>query len=107
MINLATVQTVLGIYAALLAAGGVLGYVKAGSKPSLIAGLASAALATLALGLSFLDSTLGIGLACVVALLLGGFFGYRFGVKTRKFMPAGLLSVLSAVVLVMAILALL
>ena len=99
-------QIILGIYAVLLAVGGVIGFAKAGSKPSLIAGLASAVGALLALILSLQNRTLGMGLACLLAILLFVFFGYRYAAKTRKFMPAGLLSVVSLVVLVISILAL-
>ena len=81
-------------YAVLLAVGGIIGYTKAGSRPSLIAGLASAA-ALLALGLSTQSATLGMGLGALVAILLAAFFGYRFLAKTRKFMPAGMLAVVS------------
>ena len=99
-------QITLGIYAVLLAVGGIIGFTKAGSKPSLIAGLASSVGALLALVLSLQNRTLGMGLACLLAILLFVFFGYRYAAKTRKFMPAGLLSVVSLVVLVISILAL-
>jgi uncharacterized membrane protein (UPF0136 family) len=97
-------QVALGIYAVLLAVGGVIGYTKAGSTPSLIAGLASAVGAILALLLSLQNRTFGMGLACLLAILLFVFFGYRYAAKTRKFMPAGLLSMVSLVVLVVSIL---
>src|SRR5271166_2977546 len=96
-------QIALGVYAVLLAVGGVIGYTKAGSRPSLIAGSASAVAALLALGLSFQNPALGMGLGALIALLLAVFFGYRFAVKTRKFMPAGLLAVVSVIVLAVMI----
>jgi uncharacterized membrane protein (UPF0136 family) len=106
MISATVGQIVLGIYAVLLAVGGVIGYTKAGSKPSLIAGVSSGVLALLALFLSLQNRTMGMGLACLLSIFLFIFFGYRYAAKTRKFMPAGLLSVVSLVVLVVAILAL-
>jgi uncharacterized membrane protein (UPF0136 family) len=106
MISLAAGQISLGIYAVLLAVGGVIGYTKAGSKPSLIAGLGSAAAAILALVLSFQNASWGMGLGALVALVLAIFFGYRYAAKTRKFMPAGLLAVVSVIVLSIAILVL-
>ncbi len=106
MISLVAGQIALGVYAGLLAVGGVIGYTKAGSRPSLIAGLGSAVAALLALVLSFLSSGWGLGLGALLAILLAVFFGYRFAVKTRKFMPAGLLAVVSLIVLAVTILAL-
>jgi len=103
MISLVAGQIVLGVYAILLAVGGVIGYTKAGSRPSLIAGLGSAAAALFALVLSFLSSVWGLGLGALLAILLAVFFGYRFAVKTRKFMPAGLLAVVSLIVLAVMI----
>jgi uncharacterized membrane protein (UPF0136 family) len=99
-------QATLAIYAILLAVGGIIGYTKAGSRPSLIAGLASALAAVLALGLSFQDARWGMGLGSALSILLFVFFGYRYAVKTRKFMPAGLLAVVSLAVLAMMILVL-
>ena len=106
MISLVAGQIALGVYAVLLAVGGVIGYSKAGSRPSLIAGLGSAVAAILALLLSFQNPSWGMGLGALVATLLAVFFGYRFAVKTRKFMPAGLLALVSLVVLLVAVLVL-
>jgi uncharacterized membrane protein (UPF0136 family) len=99
-------QIALVVYAVLLAVGGIIGYTKAASRPSLIAGLASALAALAALALSFQNASLGMGLAAAIAALLALFFGYRFAAKTRKFMPAGLLAVVSLAVLAVAILVL-
>jgi uncharacterized membrane protein (UPF0136 family) len=99
-------QAALAIYAILLAVGGIIGYTKAGSKPSLIAGLASALAATIALVLSFQNISWGMILGALVAALLAVFFGRRYVVTTRKFMPAGLLAVVSVLVLATTILVL-
>jgi uncharacterized membrane protein (UPF0136 family) len=106
MLSLVAGQIALAIYAVLLAVGGIIGYTKAASRPSLIAGLASALAAVVALALSFQNARLGMGLGSAVAALLLLFFGYRFALKTRKFMPSGLLAVVSLAVLAVAILVL-
>ena len=92
-------QVTLAIYALLLAVGGVIGFVKAGSRPSLIAGVISALAALLALGLSIGNNRLGVPLGLILSIALFVLFGYRYAVKTRKFMPSGLLAVASLVVL--------
>jgi uncharacterized membrane protein (UPF0136 family) len=89
----------LGIYAVLLGIGGVIGYVKAGSRASLIAGSASSALAVLALALAIFYKNYGVALGMLLSISLFILFGYRYAVKTRKFMPSGLLAVVSLVVL--------
>jgi uncharacterized membrane protein (UPF0136 family) len=99
MISPTVGQVTLGIYALLLAIGGVIGYVKAGSRPSLIAGSISALAALLALGLSVGNNRLGVPLGLILSIALFVLFGYRYAVKTRKFMPSGLLAVASLVVL--------
>lgn len=88
---------VLGIYAALLAAGGIMGYVKAGSRPSLIAGLASAALTAIGLALAAAGRPAGFWLGWVVAIALTVVFGIRYR-KSGKVMPSGMLAVVSLLV---------
>src|SRR5262245_15936920 len=90
---------ILGSYAILLGVGGVFGYLKASSRPSLIAGLVSAAVALLALGWSIADRR-GFTLGAVLAAFMLAFFGVRFA-HSRKFMPGGLLLAASTAVLVL------
>jgi uncharacterized membrane protein (UPF0136 family) len=93
-------QVALGLYAVLLAAGGVMGYVKAGSKPSLIAGLGSG---LLALGCELvirMHAALGLWLGAALAALLLCLFSVRLA-KSPKFMPSGMLCAVSGVVLVL------
>jgi uncharacterized membrane protein (UPF0136 family) len=89
----------LGIYAVLLAMGGIMGFVKARSRPSLIAGLVSALAAVIALGLSVTGNPVGRPLGLLLAVVLFVFFGYRFALRGRVFMPNGLMAVVSLVVL--------
>lgn len=88
--------TVLWIYIAFLVLGGLMGLLKGKSKMSLIMSLAFAIpLALYALGhlqIRYLPEVL-IGF-----LLL--FFGMRF-MKSKKFMPAGLMSILSIAALIL------
>ncbi|QEH32519.1 Transmembrane proteins 14C [Aquisphaera giovannonii] len=104
MIAPPVIQIVLGLYAALLAAGGVIGLLKAGSRPSLIAGLISSALTVLAFALSFSYPLAGLALGFLVALSLTFFFAARF-FKSRKVMPSGMLAVLSLLVAFLTFLA--
>jgi uncharacterized membrane protein (UPF0136 family) len=89
----------LGIYAVLLGVGGVVGYLKAGSRPSLIAGSLSALIALAALALSIKYKNFGIALGLILSISLFILFTYRYAAKTRKFMPSGLLAVVSLIVL--------
>jgi uncharacterized membrane protein (UPF0136 family) len=92
-------QVTLGLYALLLAVGGLIGYLKAGSRPSLIAGGVSALIALAALALSLGNNRLGVPLGMILSIGLFLLFGYRYAVKTRKFMPSGLLAIASLIVL--------
>ena len=89
----------LGIYAALLAVGGIVGFVKAGSRPSLIAGLVSAAAALVSLWFAVLRSPLGFPLGMALSIVLFIFFGYRYALRNRLFMPNGMMAVVSLIVL--------
>jgi uncharacterized membrane protein (UPF0136 family) len=89
----------LGIYALLLAAGGIMGFAKARSRPSLIAGLVSALAAVGALVLSVMGNIWGRPLGLLLAIVLFLFFGYRYAVRNRKIMPNGMMAIVSIVVI--------
>lgn len=81
------------IFATLVQLGGVIGFVKAKSKASLIAGLVSGLLLDLA-GILLLmkpeNPRLGLFVGLIVTILLLARFAPAF-FKTKKFMPAGLI----------------
>jgi len=83
-------KTVLWVYIVLLVVGGLVGFLKAGSKASLIASCSFAAALTLcAIGVIFQPHVADILLAVLLV-----FFGMRLA-KTKKFMPNGLMLVLT------------
>ena len=89
------------IFGVLTIVGGVIGFVKAGSKASLIAGGISGVLLLVAGWLVASGSVMaGMILGLIVSLLLAGRFLPAF-LKTKKPMPAGMMSVLSVVGLVL------
>ena len=89
------------VFGSILVVGGVVGYVKSKSRPSLFMGCGSGVLALLFAnyGLKGHDLIALFLLACE-AVLLSAVFYTRFQ-KTKKFMPAGFLLVLSVVSLVL------
>ena len=97
-------EITLGVYALLLAVGGLIGYLKAGSRASLIAGTTSAVAALVALLLLVKNSALGVPLGIILSIALLVLFAYRYAVKTRKFMPSGLLAIVSLAVLAVMVL---
>jgi uncharacterized membrane protein (UPF0136 family) len=89
-------DTILWIYIVLLVVGGLMGYLKAGSKISLITSAAFAAVLSLcATGIIFQRNVADI----VLAILLV-FFAWRL-TKSKKFMPGGLMLVLTIAALVL------
>src|SRR6266850_3549738 len=90
------------VFAILTIAGGIIGYVKAGSMASIIAGSISGVLLLLAAWLMPEHQAAGLIIALIVSLLLAGQFIPKF-FRTFKVMPAGLMSVLSAIGIIVAI----
>lgn len=86
--------TVFAIYGILMLAGGIFGFVKAGSKASLAMGIISGIL--IFAGVALLGSAYTTGRAVITftSFILSGVFGIRF-FRTGKFMPSGMLLVLS------------
>ncbi len=93
-------QITLGMYALLLMAGGAIGFLKAGSRPSLIAGVSSGLMALACLGLTFSRPVAGFWAGVVLASLMAVVFAIRLR-KTGKFMPSGMLLGMSAVAAVL------
>jgi uncharacterized membrane protein (UPF0136 family) len=79
-------------YGVLTLIGGILGYIKAKSKPSLISGVISGVILLLSGGLQLLGQTWALWLAIVVTAILVIVFVVRL-IKTRKAMPAGIMIV--------------
>ena len=92
------------IFGLLTILGGVIGYVKAGSTASIIAGSISGILLLIAAWLLPGNLALGLALAGVISIALAGRFIPAF-IKTGHLMPAGLMSVLSVIGVIMAIVA--
>ncbi|MCG8365904.1 MAG: hypothetical protein MJA27_21540 [Pseudanabaenales cyanobacterium] len=86
-------------YGLLAIVGGLMGYRKAASKVSLISGLISGLLLLLSGLLYAQGNPLGRILAAIVATLLIIVFIIRL-TKTRKFMPAGLMTAVGIVALI-------
>lgn len=84
------------VYGLLVAIGGIFGYIRARSKPSLISGLVSGVLLVIAWAIGLQTASWGLGVATLIAIGLLIVFALRFQ-KTQKFMPAGLLAILSLV----------
>ena len=94
------------IFGALTILGGVIGFVKAGSKASLIAGGISGVLILVAAWLLMNGNVQnGLILGLVVSSLLEVRFFPAF-VKTKKMMPAGLMTALSMIGTLLSVLAL-
>lgn len=92
------------IFGLLTIVGGVIGYVKAGSTISIIAGSISGIALIVAAFLLPGNPALGLAIAGLVSILLAGRFIPAF-MKTGGVMPAGLMSILSVIGVIMAIVA--
>jgi uncharacterized membrane protein (UPF0136 family) len=93
-------NTVIWIYVALLLVGGLMGFIKSKSRISLVSSLIFAVLLALV--------ALGVIAQHIVAVILVAFllvfFGARF-IRSKKVMPAGMMSVVSLVILILLLVA--
>ncbi|HLH56208.1 MAG TPA: TMEM14 family protein [Verrucomicrobiae bacterium] len=87
-------NTILWIYIVLLLVGGMIGFLKAGSKVSLITSAVSAALLVLSAMPGVLAPAFRRNLADVIMAALLVVFAIRL-TKTKKFMPSGMMLVLT------------
>src|SRR5436190_9388616 len=92
-----TGQIILWVYIVLMMVGGLMGLIKAGSKASIIA----SSIFAVVLALFALD-ILPFRHCWIVLLVLLLFFGKRFAMG-KKFMPSGLMTVLTLFVLVLLV----
>jgi uncharacterized membrane protein (UPF0136 family) len=91
-------HTVLWIYIVLLLVGGLIGFLKAGSKVSLITSAVSAAVLIVTAIPGLFTPSLARALADIIMAALLVVFAIRLG-KTRKFMPSGLMLVITVLAL--------
>jgi len=90
------------IFGLLTIAGGIMGYVKAGSVASIIAGAITGILLLVAAFLLPEHRVAGLATALVVSLVLAAQFAPKF-IRTGRVMPAGMMSVLSVIGIIAAI----
>ena len=88
---------ILLFYALMILAGGLFGFFKAGSIPSLVAGLSFGV--GLFISFLFFKRKWGPYLALILTFILDAFFTQRY-LKTLQFMPSGMLSLLSLAILI-------
>jgi uncharacterized membrane protein (UPF0136 family) len=91
-------DTVLWIYVVLLLVGGLIGFLKAGSKVSLITSAVSAAILALTAIPGLFEPAFRTGVANVLMAALLIVFAIRL-TKTKKFMPSGMLLILTVLAL--------
>ena len=92
------------IFGLLTIAGGIVGYVKAGSTASIIAGAITGVLLLVAAFLLSEHRVAGLATALIISVLLAGQFVPKF-FRTGRIMPAGMMSVLSVIGIIAAIVA--
>jgi uncharacterized membrane protein (UPF0136 family) len=92
------------VFGALTIIGGIVGYIKAGSVASIIAGSITGVLLLVAAFLLPEHRMVGLATALIVSLLLAAQFVPKF-LRTGRVMPAGMMSILSVIGIIAAIVA--
>ena len=91
-------------FGVLTIAGGFVGYAKAGSVASFVAGSITGILLLVAAFLLPQHRAIGLATAFIISLLLAAQFVPKF-IRTGRVMPAGMMAILSVIGLVAAIVA--
>jgi uncharacterized membrane protein (UPF0136 family) len=91
---------VLWVYIVLLFVGGLMGFLKAGSKVSLVTSAVFAGLLTLCNTDKIFQRNVADFLVMIILVFLLVFFAWRL-TKTKKFMPAGMMATVTLVALVL------
>jgi len=92
------------VFGALTIVGGIVGYVKAGSVASIIAGSITGVLLLVAAFLLPEHCMVGLATALIVSLLLAAYFIRKY-LSTGAVMPAGIMSLLSVIGIIVVIVA--
>ena len=92
------------IFGILTVVGGVVGYIKADSVASIIAGSITGILLLVAAFLLPEHRAIGLATAFIISLLLAAQFAPKF-LRTGRVMPAGMMSILSVIGVIAAIVA--
>ncbi|MGD1872873.1 MAG: TMEM14 family protein [Mastigocoleus sp.] len=90
------------VYGIMSIVGGIIGYKSAGSKVSLISGGISGLLLIISAIIASYGSYWGLIIAVIITAALVLLFAFRFS-KTRKIMPAGLMSAAGTLALILMI----
>lgn len=91
-----TASYIILAYGILVIIGGIIGYAKSQSLPSIISGVIFGLLILGSAFFMFNENPLGTYAALALSAILAVFFVYRF-MGSHKFMPAGLMIVLSVI----------
>ena len=92
------------VFGALTIVGGIVGYLKAGSVASIIAGSITGVLLLIAAFLLPEHRAIGLATALIMSILLAAQFVPKF-LRTGRVMPAGMMSILSVIGIIAAIVA--
>jgi uncharacterized membrane protein (UPF0136 family) len=92
------------VFGVLTITGGVVGYVKAGSVASIIAGSITGVLLLVAAFLMPEHRAIGLATAFIISLLLAAQFVPKF-IRTGRVMSAGMMAILSVIGVIAAIVA--
>ena len=92
------------VFGVLTIVGGIIGYIKAGSVASIIAGSISGVLLLVGAFVMPEHRVVGLATALIVSLLLAAYFIRKY-LSTGAVMPAGMMSVLSIIGIIVVIVA--